>query len=95
MPVFVLRRADVAVTDSHGRRRGDTVGAATRARFHALPTVGQRTAKQWWDLGCRWVRWAGLLTRAQCRAGVLLWYALWWAASVAAELHAHAIALLT
>ncbi|PRW44242.1 DNA polymerase lambda [Chlorella sorokiniana] len=46
-------RADVAVTDSRGRRRGDTVGAATRASFHALPAVGQKTAKQWWDLGCR------------------------------------------
>lgn len=48
-------RADVAVADSRGQRRGDTVGAATRAAFHALPTVGQKTAKTWWDMGCRWV----------------------------------------
>lgn len=53
------------MTDSRGRRQGDTVGAATRAAFHALPTVGQKTAKQWWDLGCRWVvcstEWGALL----------------------------------
>ena len=52
-------RADVAVRDSRGRRRHDSVGAATRARFHSLPGVGQKTAKLWWDLGCRWVAWGG------------------------------------
>lgn len=28
-------------------------GARTRAMFHALPGVGQRTARKWWYHGCR------------------------------------------
>lgn len=55
-PITLLHlacRADVAVTDSKGRLRLDSVGGATRARFHALPGVGQKAAKRWWDLGCR------------------------------------------
>jgi hypothetical protein len=47
-------RADMPVTDSRGKRRSDSVGAATRARFHALPGTGVHTAKRWWELGCRW-----------------------------------------
>ncbi len=47
-------RADEAVLDSRGRRRNDSIGGATRARFNSLPGVGQRAAKLWWDLGCRW-----------------------------------------
>ncbi|KAL4428436.1 hypothetical protein ABPG75_002525 [Micractinium tetrahymenae] len=46
-------RVDEAVLDSKGKRRNDSVGGATRARFHSLPEVGQRAAKRWWDLGCR------------------------------------------
>lgn len=46
-------RRDMPVTDSRGVLRKDTVGGCTRTAFHKLPGVGQRTAKLWWDLGCR------------------------------------------
>lgn len=46
-------RHDVEVTDSQGKVRRDSVGGRTRAMFHALPGVGQRTAKAWWNLGLR------------------------------------------
>jgi DNA polymerase/3'-5' exonuclease PolX len=46
-------RSDRIVSDSRGVPRYDSVGGRTRALFVALPGVGQRTAKLWWDLGCR------------------------------------------
>ena len=46
-------RVDMPVTDSRGVLRKDTIGGCTRAAFHKLPGVGQKTAKLWWDLGCR------------------------------------------
>ncbi|KAL6778106.1 hypothetical protein ACKKBG_A16945 [Auxenochlorella protothecoides x Auxenochlorella symbiontica] len=50
---LVKFRANLVVKDSRGTPRPDTIGGATRAAFHALPGVGQRTAKHWWDLGLR------------------------------------------
>lgn len=46
-------RTDALVTDSRGKVRFDSVGGRTRAAFVALPGVGQRTARLWWDLGYR------------------------------------------
>lgn len=40
-----LGRADTQVTDSRGKLRWGTAGGRTRALFHSLPGVGQRTAK--------------------------------------------------
>lgn len=45
-------RSDKIVNDSRGVPRYDSVGGRT-GLFVALPGVGQRTAKLWWDLGCR------------------------------------------
>ncbi|KAG7674938.1 hypothetical protein Ndes2437B_g00115 [Nannochloris sp. 'desiccata'] len=46
-------RNNLQVTDSRGKLRYDTVGAATRYAFFKLPGVGQKTARLWWDLGLR------------------------------------------
>ncbi|KAI3428493.1 hypothetical protein D9Q98_007318 [Chlorella vulgaris] len=46
-------RRDAAVTDSRGRQRFDSAGAAARLKFGSLPGVGVQTARRWWDLGCR------------------------------------------
>lgn len=41
------------MTDSRGRQRFDSAGAAARLKFGSLPGVGVQTARRWWDLGCR------------------------------------------
>jgi len=46
-------RSNLQVTDSRGKLRYDTLGAATRYAFFKLPGVGQKTARLWWDLGLR------------------------------------------